>query len=113
MLHNDYVLLNGEDVTSKVENGKITLDYEDLKANNTLEVAFVHESVYSDELENGIVNLDKSFNMTKLNSEIDQKEESKVLYIILLCAMIIVIFALVIALVIKKKKSLRSIRSKS
>ncbi len=65
----DYVLLNGEDVTSRVTNGKLTLTYEELNSNNTLDVAFAHEDVLAYEQENNIVNSNKSFNQNQIISE--------------------------------------------
>ncbi len=51
----DYVLLNGE--KKAVQNGSITLSYNDLAENNTLEAHFVADSVKSREAQEGIENV--------------------------------------------------------
>lgn len=58
----DYLLLNGKNITESINNGKIKLDYNSLSSFNTIDVAFVHQDVSVYEKENGIENLNKSFN---------------------------------------------------
>lgn len=77
----DYLLLNGKDITSSIKNSKIKLNYNQLSSFNTLDVAFVHQKVSTYEKENGIENLNKSFNENqKITNEKNSTNISWILY---------------------------------
>ncbi len=61
----DYLLLNGEDITDRISNGKITLSKEELEQNNTLDIAFVHQEIMDYETQNNIVSFNKLFNQNQ------------------------------------------------
>ncbi len=64
------VSLNGENVTDKVKNGKLTVSYEELKHNNELTIQYIAEEVVESFEEKNIIEPVKVVVSTEGNSEI-------------------------------------------
>lgn len=108
----DYVLLNGKDITDKVEDGELDISDADLVANNTLEVAFVLTEIAEDEVENGVSNLNKNFAQNqKLNkvisntSETPEKNNTVVIVLIIVGSVVVAVAATLTVIVVVKKKA--------
>ncbi len=108
----DYVLLNGKDVTSKVEDGELDIFDAELVENNILEVAFVSTEIAEDEVENEVSNLNKNFAQNqKLNkvvantSETPEKNNTVLIVVIIVSSVVVAIAATAVVIVIVKKKA--------
>ncbi len=102
----DYLLLNGIDITSRLQDGKITLAADELGANNTLDVAFVQTAVFDTETENHMTSANKSFIQNQLAFESASNHTrplSNYITYILLGAMVIIFLS--IAFSSSKKKN--------
>ena len=109
----DFVLLNGEDVTENVKNGELSINVSNLKENNTLDVAFVSETIAQKESAANIENLNSEFAANQQPDYIKvfdkEKGDDKTLMIVLIVSISVVVTAAIViaSIVLVRKKALK------
>lgn len=102
----DYVVLNGK--LTRLDNGKLTLNYDELQQDNTLSVAFVTKATAAKEKANGVTNLDGSFVTNQGNYVPDNGNADNGSAIVIVCvavAAMLVVAAVVTVVLVRKRKA--------
>ena len=107
----DYVVLNGK--LTRLDNGKLTLNYDELQQDNTLSVAFVTKATAAKEKANGVTNLDGSFvtnqgNYVPDNGNANNSSADNGYAIVIVCvvvAAVLVVAAVVTVVLVRKRKA--------
>ena len=102
----DYVVLNGK--LTRLDNGKLTLNYDELQQDNTLSVAFVTKATAAKEKANGVTNLDGSFVTNQGNYVPDNGNANNGSAIVIVCvavAAVLVVAAVVTVVLVRKRKA--------
>ncbi len=108
------VSLNGENVTDKVKNGKLTVSYEELKHNNELTIQYIAEEVVESFEEKNIVEPVKVVVNTEGNSEIydyntdgykTSNNNAVIIYTVSIVAAVAVLALVLTMVTVKKRKT--------
>lgn len=103
------ILLNGQDVSNKLANGKLTLTYEDLASNNVVEVVYVSSESYDAESDETNLTIEflKNQKLKYVNDSQPNKLGTGTIVLIIVCSVVFAVAAVAVTTIIVKKKVIK------